>query len=127
MRHVLLLTALLALPSCFLSRTSVNEPLRPKQLERLVPGTTTAAEVLDLLGAPTEVVQLGRRSAYRFDASTSKQTGLWVVVLALVNEDTRSDRAWVFFDEEDVLTHVGATFQAREPQYAMPWTDIHDD
>jgi len=26
-----------------------------------------------------------------------------------------------------VLTHFGATFSAKKPEYAMPWQDIHDE
>ena len=128
MRHLLLLLCCFAvLPGCFISRSSVNEPLDGGQLAQLHPGTTTAAEVLEALGAPTEVVQLGRRTAYRFDAETSKRAGLWLLLVGFVNDDTRSDRVWVFFDENDVLTHVGATLHARDPQYAMPWQDVHDN
>ena len=127
MRTLLLILGVLVLPSCFISRTTENEPLAESRLEGLRPGVTTATEVLDALGAPTEVVQLGHRTAYRFDASTTKQAGLWLVVVALVNEDTRSDRVWVFFDEDDVLTHVGATFDYNDPVYAMPWSDLHEE
>ncbi len=127
MRTTLLLVLLALAPACFISRTSVNDPLTPASLEGLQPGTTTAAEVLELLGAPVEVVQLGHRTAYRFDAETTKRAGLWLVVVGFMNDDTRSDRVWVFFNQDDVLTHVGATFNARDPKYAMPWQNIHDE
>ncbi|MEW6071405.1 MAG: hypothetical protein AB1726_02265 [Planctomycetota bacterium] len=117
----------LFLAGCFISRTTVNEPLPPGPIEALRPGETTAADVLRLFGAPTEVVQLGRRTAYRFDASTSKRAGLLLLLVVLMNDDTRSDRIWVFFDENDVLTHVGATFDSHDPVYAMPWQKIHGE
>lgn len=125
--RLLLLIGPLLLSGCFISRTSVNEPLAPKSLDTLQPGVTTAAEVTALLGAPTEVVQLGRRSAYRFDASTTKEAAFWLVIVAFMNEDSRADRVWVFFDENDVLTHVGGTFNSRDPKYAMPWQDLHEE
>ncbi len=126
MRHIpLLLLALL--PGCFLARSTFNEPLKPEAVARLEPGVTTSAEVMALLGAPTEVVQLGRRSAYRYDATTSKRTGLWLIVVLLSNTDTRSDRVWVFFDEAGLLTHLGSTFDAADPSYGMPWNEWQGD
>jgi hypothetical protein len=82
--------------------------------------------VVDRLGAPVDVVQLGRRSAYRYQFTSSKREVLFLLVLGLYNQDTRSDRIWVFFDEKQVLTHVGSTFQGAETEYAMPWEDLHD-
>ncbi len=124
---LLLLPLLIPLSGCFVSRSSTNEPLNATLVQRLEPGTTTAREVVELLGGPNEVVQLGRRSAYRYGASTSKRTLLTVVVLSLMNEDSRSDRLWVFFDEEDILTHYGVTFASHRSQYSMTWEDIHEE
>ena len=126
MKNAVLLSALvLPLASgCFLSRTQVNGPIEKELVAtRLVPGETTAAEVVALLGAPNEVVQLGRRSAYRYEFSRQKQAGLTVIVVTLINNDTRSDWTWVFFDENDVLTHVGSTRQADDVEWKMPWSD----
>ena len=33
---------------------------------------------------------------------------------------TEPTDAWVFFDENDVLTHVGTTFDADTPTYSVP-------
>lgn len=121
---LLLLPALLA-PACFISRTSVNEPLRSAAVEGFVPGQTTAKEVVEKLGAPAEVVQLGTRTAYRYDFSVQKRAGFTIIVVSFLNEDTRSDRIWLFFDAKDVLTHSGTTLQAADTRYEMPWIDIH--
>ncbi len=128
MRQILSLLLLVPLlGSCFVSRATVNEPLGSARLAKLEPGVTTAAEAVRWLGAPNEVVQLGRRSAYRFDAQANKRSGLWLVVVALFNDDTREDRIWTFFDENDVLTHVAATLTFDDARYGMPWNSIHDD
>jgi hypothetical protein len=82
--------------------------------------------VVEKLGAPTDVVQLGKRSAYRFDATRQKSTVLFLLLINFANQDARSDRVWVFFDEHDVLTHCGATFGTHRTQYAMPWEDVHE-
>ena len=115
---------LLLAPGCFISRSTVNEPLRRPEVERFVPGTTTASEVVAALGAPSEVVQLGNRTAYRYDFSVNKNAGFSIIILTFINTDLRSDRVWLFFDSKDVLTHFGSTFQAKNAEFEMPWQDV---
>ena len=118
--------ALLPLTSCALARQDTNEPIVATVVQSLVPGKTTAREVVERLGAPTDVVQLGRRTAYRYDGVTAKSAVLFLLVINFANQDTRSDRIWVFFDEQDVLTHYGAWYGTHRTQYAMPWEDVHE-
>ena len=125
-RIVTVLLLALATTSCLASRTTINEPLDATQIDVLVPGKTTAAEVLELFGAPMDVVQLGRKSAYRHDFQNTKQAGLFLLVVALINNDTRQDRLWTFYDENDVLTHFGVTFEGEGAEYALPWEDLHE-
>ncbi len=112
-----------SLSACFMSKGSLNKPLPEQVVEGLVPGTTTASEVTARLGAPNEVVQLGQRTAYRYDFTNTKRAGFTLIVVTFLNEDTRSDRIWLFFDTKDVLTHAGATFEGDETEYSMPWDD----
>ncbi len=122
----LLFSALLLLPACALARQDTNEPLDAELIRSLQPGKTTARDVVERLGAPTEVVQLGRRTAYRYDASATKSTVLFLLLVNFANQDTRTDRLWVFFDENNILTHHGAWYGTHRPQYAMPWEDVHE-
>lgn len=126
-RSAPVLALLAVLPACALFRSTRNEPLDPSQLARLEPGRTTAREVVELLGAPAQVVQLGTRSAYRYDHSVTKGTALLLVVVNLGNADTREDRSWCFFDERDVLTHFASSLESHRAQYALPWEDVHED
>lgn len=126
MRRLLLSLVLVFLGAgCAMARTHVNEPLEPGDIAKLQPGMS-AEDVVDLLGAPVDVVQLGRRSAYRYDFTSTKRAGLFLLVVLFYNEDTRSDRLWAFFDESGTLTHVGTTLQGDDNEYAMPWEDVHD-
>jgi hypothetical protein len=111
---------------CAFARQDTNDPLDAVAVRALAPGTTTARQVVERLGAPTDVVQLGKRTAYRYDATSAKSTVLFLLVVNFANQDTRSDRVWLFFDEHDVLTHYGASFATHRPQYAMPWEDVHE-
>jgi outer membrane protein assembly factor BamE (lipoprotein component of BamABCDE complex) len=126
MRTVLLLGLLLVAPACAFMRETVNEPLDPAALQSLRPGVSSADEVVQALGAPVDVVQLGRRSAYQYQFTASKRAALFLVVLGFYNQDSRADRVWVFFDEDQVLSHVGATFEATNVEYAMPWEELHE-
>lgn len=129
LRTVLLVSLLwpsLGLGGCAIARQDSNEPLDAAAIQSLQPGTTTAREVTERLGAPTEVVQLGKRTAYRYDAVTTKSAFIIGILVFIGSQDTRSDRLWVFFDERDVLTHFGAAYGTHRTQYAMPWEDVHE-
>ena len=118
---------LATLPGCFLARNTVNEPIASAAVAQLVPGQSRAADATRLLGAPSEVVQLGRRTAYRYDFLTTKRAGFTVLVVTMFNDDTHADRVWLFFDEQDVLTHLGSTIEAEQARYAMPWQKVHGE
>ena len=124
--HFFVAAVVFLLPGCFVSRTLVNEPIEPASVGQLVPGTTTADEVLALLGAPTDVIQLGKRSAWRYDHLVSKTAGLWLILVGVLNVDTQSDRVWLFFDENDVLKHAGSTLKSHTAEYSFPWEHEHD-
>lgn len=113
--------ALAFFSSCFVSRETTNVPLSPDLVAQLQPGQTTAQEVVELLGAPSEVVQLGFRSAWRYDYVRAKRAGFSIIIVSFLDTDARADRVWVFFDEQDMLTNVGSTFEAGGSQYQMPW------
>jgi hypothetical protein len=121
------LAALLVLPSCYVGRFNENEPLRIRDLAELQPHVTTAREVVERLGAPADVVQLGKRSAYLYLHRVEKNAGLWLLLVGLYGEDVRSDRVWLFFDESNVLSHVGVTLASHRARYTLPWLDVHDD
>ena len=105
----------LLLSSCAFVRSSENEPLDPTVIQKLVPGSTTALEVTELLGGPNQVVELGRRSAYRYEFFLTKGAGVFLPPFILGTADSRADRIWVFFDENNVLSHYGATFAGHRP------------
>lgn len=114
--------ALCVAPGCLITRDTTNEALPRDATASLAPGRTTAAEVLERFGAPNQVVQLGFRSAYYYEFGTSKRAGLFLFVVNLSNTDTRTDRLWLFFDDQDVLTHVGASYDAGDAKYVLPWS-----
>jgi hypothetical protein len=77
----------------------------------------------EVLGAPADVVQLGRRSAWRYDHIHEKRAAFTLIVITMVNSDSKADRVWVFFDEEDRLIHARGTFEADDAEYKLPFQD----
>ena len=63
MTHISALLLFL-LAGCAIGRQAENVPLEQARIEKLVPGKTSALEVVEIMGAPVDVIQLGRRSAY---------------------------------------------------------------
>lgn len=116
----LVLGAACSLTSCFAARTDIDFPLAPEKFTTLEIGST-AREVLERLGAPTQVVQLGTRSAYLYQHTIQKRAGLSLLVVTMFNDDTQNDRVWLFFDESDRLSHVGSTFQAENAEFELPF------
>lgn len=116
------LAALVVFPlsSCFVSRSTANPDFAPEAVAQITPGQSNAEDVTRLLGAPNEVVQLGRRSAWKFEHTVEKQAALWLILLGLRGVDTQVDRVWVFFDEEGNVIHIGSLFEASEAEYDVP-------
>jgi len=127
MRLALCLLSLALLPGCFLSRSHLNQPIAPETVERIVPSSTTAGEVAELLGAPLEVVQLGYKSAWRYEFTVEKQAALFLFLVGLRGVDNQADRVWVFFDEEGIVSHVGSTFAADEAGFELPWSPFGEE
>jgi len=108
------------MPGCYIGESSVHHPFSPERVAELRPGQTTAQEVADLLGAPTQVVELGSGSAWLYEHAVAKDMVIWLLVVALRGNETQSDRVWVFFDANGKLTHAAASFEAGDASYAIP-------
>ena len=122
-RSIAVLCLCLFSTGCFVTRTSVNQKLSPEAAGQVAPGTS-AAEVVELLGAPTDVVQLGHRVAYLYEFEQAKMTGLLAAVVGFMNKDTRSDRIWVFMGPGGTeVSHIATSFDADKVENRMPWSD----
>lgn len=93
----------------------------PKALTSVVPGKTTAGQVTQLFGAPTQVVKLSNGNAYMYTRSTSKGTVVWLLLVTFANYDRQYDQVVFFFDKNDVLTHYGTSLNAAQAAYGMPF------
>ncbi|MDQ5986559.1 MAG: hypothetical protein CSYNP_02289 [Syntrophus sp. SKADARSKE-3] len=92
-----------------------------KTLAQVTPGRTTAAEVTGMFGPPSQMVKLINGNAYIYDRSLSKATGIWLVLVTFVNYDTQHDRIVFFLSKDNIVTHVGSSFQTDAASYGTPF------
>lgn len=122
MKTTIALALCLLSSSCFLARGHQNQPLAQEAYDTLVPGSSTATDATEVLGAPSEVVELGSGSAWRYEYAQVKRAGLFLFVFGFLNEDTQSDRIWLFFDEQGTLVNAAASFEADQAEWESPWS-----
>jgi outer membrane protein assembly factor BamE (lipoprotein component of BamABCDE complex) len=126
-RFTAILSLILVLPGCFSTRSTVNQKLSPEVAAQIGPGTP-ATEVVELLGAPTDIVQLGHRVAYLYEFEQSKMTGFLAMVVGFMNSDTRSDRVWIFLGPGGTtVSHVASSFDADKAKNGMPWSELDEE
>ncbi len=104
-----------------MGRSKNFRPFEENTLTQVTPGKTTASEVTQLFGAPSQIVKLANGNAYVYERSLSKGTGLWLVLITFANYDTQYDRIVFFIDKENIVTHYGSTFKMGTAAYEMPF------
>lgn len=102
-----------------MGQAKLDQPLDPAAIAQLQPGVSNAGDVVELLGAPNKVVELGNKSAWLYEFQHTKQMGLWLLIFGSYGVDTQADRCWVFFDAQGTLTHFGATLNADKAEYHL--------
>ena len=96
------------------------QPFESGELDQLVPGQTTATEVTEIFGAPSNVVELANGNAYVYRRTVTKGTMCWLVLLTMGNVEKQHDQLVFFFDSEDILTHYGLSLDADKARYGLP-------
>ena len=115
----LIITTLLS--GCIvLGKNKAFQPFDSTKLDKLVPGKTKAAEVTEIFGAPSEVVELANGNAYVYQRTVTKGTVCWLVLLTFGNAEKQRDQLVFFFDLHDTLTHYGLSLDADKAKYGLP-------
>lgn len=102
-----------------MGQATVDEDLDPQAIAQLEAGKSTSTDVLQLMGAPSQVIELGNKSAWLYESQNTKQMGLWLIVFGSFGQDTQFDRCWVFFDDHGTLTHLGDNLNATSAEYHL--------
>ena len=125
MKHLCLMILLIFLVTgsgcAVIGRGKDFRPMDERALAKIEPGKTTAADILQLFGPPTQIVKLSNGNAYIYDRSLSKATGLWLVVVTFANYDTQHDRVVFFLNNQDLVTHYGSSFKSDTSSYGLPF------
>ena len=104
--------------------------------------------MVDLLGAPTyvndriglrvfgkpvqvqgagplidELVHSPLDHSYTYEYTDTKSLALYLLIVSFTNQETKRDRVVVFFDQKGLVSHVGATFDAKNVEFRMPTSD----
>ena len=115
------LLLLLLSTSCYFSKTQEDRPWSAEAVSTIEAGKTTKAEVLKLLGPPTEIVRLLESEAYIYRHAMEKQTGTFLLIINMRRVDRQYDAVTVIINRQDIVTAVGSRFTANEAEYGFPW------
>ena len=118
-----LLLLILLCGSCVMGEMTTGQPLEASAISQLQPNHSSAQDVADLLGAPNQVVELGNKSAWLYEAQKERIAGLFILVFGTSGRDTQFDRCWVFFDENGLLTHIASSLESSDAEYNLSSID----
>ena len=116
--HTLLLLTLLC-GSCVMGEMTIGQPLEASAISQLQPNRSSAQDVADLMGAPNQVVELGNKSAWLYEAQKERRAGVFLLVFGTYGQDKQFDRCWVFFDGNGLLTHIASTLESSSAEYNL--------
>ena len=120
--RTLLLLALLC-GSCVMAEMTIGQPVESSSISQLQPNHSSAQDVADLLGAPNQVIELGNKSAWLYEAQKKRLAGIFLLVFGTSGQDTQFDRCWVFFDENSLLTHIASSLESGTAEYNLSSID----
>jgi hypothetical protein len=106
-----------------MAEMTIGKPLEASAISKLQPNHSSAQDVAKELGAPNQVVELGNKSAWLYEAQKERLAGVFLLVFGTSGQDTQFDRCWVFFDENGLLTHIAHSPESSEAEYHLSSID----
>ena len=113
---------------CVLSQTTDGTTIREDQVAAIVPGTSTRADVLRVLGSPDEIQYSNREHdplferGFVYDRERRRTTFFSLILFSGARTDENRDRVVVFFDDQGVVEDIGVRLDMDAPRYGSPWT-----
>lgn len=113
---VLILICLPLLAGCvkFNSRRGVEVAWQDQVVANLEKGKSTRADVLELLGPPSQVISLQEETVLYYLFEKAEGDGIILIVYNSIDINTHYDRAIFFFDENDVLSDFSTKVRAHD-------------
>jgi outer membrane protein assembly factor BamE (lipoprotein component of BamABCDE complex) len=109
-------TIALLLGGCvqFDSRRGIEVAWQDQVVANLSKGESTRADVLELLGPPSQVIALREETVLYYLFEKAEGDGVILIVYNSIDINTHYDRAIFFFDENDVLSDFATKVRARD-------------
>jgi outer membrane protein assembly factor BamE (lipoprotein component of BamABCDE complex) len=117
-RSVLALLAIVFLvQGCAFSRGTLGDNIKTEAVSLIQKGTTTKAEVLNLLGAPDRLLQLNGRDVFQYYRYDAKAGSLLLIVLNFTRLSIKSDDLFVILNRDGVVEDVIASKRTDSLQF----------
>ncbi|MFO0700458.1 MAG: hypothetical protein U0236_14650 [Nitrospira sp.] len=109
-RAVLVLLAIGVLSQgCAFSRGTLGDDIKAEAVSLIQKGTTTKAEVLNLMGAPDRLVQLNGRDVFQYYRYDAKAGSLLLIILNFTRMSIKSDDVFVILNRDGLVEDVIAS------------------
>ena len=123
--HVMTITFLLVVfitsGCCVLGKNMEDQKFDASGLDNVAINQTTALEIGQIFGAPSQLVKLSNGNAYIYRRSVAKATAVWLLFVSMGRYDKQYDQIVFFFDNNNILTHYGSSFNVGEASYGLPF------
>jgi outer membrane protein assembly factor BamE (lipoprotein component of BamABCDE complex) len=91
---------------CAFSRGTLGDDIKTEAISLIQKGTTTKAEVLNLLGAPDRLLQLNGRDVFHYYRYDAKAGSLLLIVLNFTRLSIKSDDLFVVINQNGMVEDV---------------------
>ncbi len=114
---------------CVLSQSTNGTGISEEQVDAIIVGGSTRADVASVLGAPDEVIYSNLEHdplferAYKYSRKRRKTTFFTVILFSGARTDVNHDQVIIFFDDFGLVEDVAARLDMDRPRYGAPWGD----
>ena len=121
------LCTLVLCTGCVLAQTTDGTKIQDADVDGIVVGQSTRADVVRMLGAPDEIIYSNLEHdplferAYRFRRTKRRTTFFTIIIFSAARTDKNEDNVIVFFDDDGVVEDVAVRLDMNEPGYGKPW------
>ncbi len=110
------LIIILICAGCFSSgeQKGVLNKWRDPSLPPMEKGRTTQSEILETLGPPSQIINLGDQSVFYYILEKARGRGAFLLIFNWKDSKVEYDRAIFFFDSDGVLTDYAFSLERVE-------------
>jgi hypothetical protein len=104
-----LLAIALLVQGCAFSRGTLGDDIKTEAVSLIQKGTTTKAEVLNLMGAPDRLLQLNGRDVFQYYRYDAKAGSLLLIILNFTRLSIKSDDLFVVLNRDGLVEDILAS------------------